>query len=206
MCPGPDPEMTLRVLDPRAEIRILGSNLRRVQHDPIRQIPRRKGVVLPADETLPTLRPQPVRRDDQVPCELPAVGDRVHRRGGEVDAVDARVEVECDAEGFGAGEERLLQIDAVEVDEWCVVVFRADVSVEAVFLREDLSGVPVHCEGGGLCCVGPDVGGQLPVMEEARGVGSNLQACADLQDRHVSWEHRGQGTMDEPRPALWPAR
>lgn len=180
MSPGAYPEMTLRIFNPRPEIRILCPNLLCVQHNPIRQVARRKGLVFPPFNALPTFRPQPVRRDDQVPCELAGRGEGVDGGGSEVDAVDARVEMEYDAEVVGASEQRLLEIDAVEIDERGVTVFRANVPVESLFLREDLPGIPVHREACGLCRVGPDTGGELPVAEEARGVGGDLEACADL--------------------------
>lgn len=133
----PNPKMTLRVLNPSPQFRI--RDLLRPEHNPIRQIPRRQGIVLLPLETFPTFRPQPVRRDDEVPTVgLP--GERVDRGGVEIEAVNALVEVEFHAEVLGAGEERLLEVDAVEVDEGGLV-FRADVGVELVFVGEDLAGV-----------------------------------------------------------------
>ncbi|GMG05151.1 unnamed protein product [Aspergillus oryzae var. brunneus] len=86
-----------------------------------------------------SISPSPVRRDNEVPTVgLP--GERVDRGGVEIEAVNALVEVEFHAEVLGAGEERLLEVDAVEVDEGGLV-FRADVGVELVFVGEDLAGV-----------------------------------------------------------------
>lgn len=44
----------------------------------------------------------------------------------------------------------------------------------------------MHRHGRGLCGCAPDGRRELPVVEEARGVGGDLQPCADLFSRLVS--------------------
>lgn len=131
MRPGPDPEMHLRVLNYRPQLGII--DLLRIQHNPIRQIPRRQGLIFPPEVALPTARPQPVSGNDQI-TRVATPRDSRDSRRGEINPPDFLVHVEGHAQLLCAREKRLLQVDAVQIHKrrW---VFLSDTLVETLLVR-----------------------------------------------------------------------